>query len=104
MLMLMVNVKIKPGMREEFLAVIREDAESTTAKEPGNFGFTVIQNNEDPDSFFFLEVYKDEAALEEHRKQPHFLKYRESTANIYEGDPVRAFGRNVFPEDSFWTD
>lgn len=103
MLMLMVNVKIKPGMRDEFLAVIREDAESTTAKEDGNFGFTVVQNNEDPDSFFFLEVYKDEAALEEHRKQLHFLKYREATANIYEGEPVRAFGTNVFPADASFT-
>lgn len=104
MLMLMVNVKIKPGMRDEFIAVIKEDAESTSEKEKGNFQFTVIQNNEDPDSFFFLEVYRDEAALEEHRKQPHFLKYREATATIYEGDPVRAFGTNVFPADSYWTD
>ena len=102
MLMLVVNVKLKPGMRDEFIAVISEDAESTSTKEPGNFGFTVIQDTADPDNFYFLEVYKDEAALEEHRKQPHFLKYREASAHIYEGDPMRVIGKNVFPPDSFW--
>ena len=102
MLALMVNVKIKPGMRNEFLAVIREDAENTSAKEDGNFQFTVIQNDDDPDSFFFLEMYKDQAALDAHRAMPHFLKYREATANIYEGEPVRAFGTNVFPDDAYW--
>ena len=102
MLALMVNVQIKPGMRNEFLAVIKEDAENTSAKEEGNFQFTVIQNNDDPDSFFFLEVYKDQAALDAHRTMPHFLKYREATADIYVSDPVRAFGTNVFPGDSYW--
>jgi quinol monooxygenase YgiN len=102
MLALMVNVQIKPGMRSEFLAVIKEDAENTSAKEEGNFQFTVIQNNDDPDSFFFLEVYKDQAALDAHRTMPHFLKYREATADIYVSDPVRAFGTNVFPDDSYW--
>ena len=102
MLMLVVNVKVKPGMRDEFIAVISEDAENTSAKEPGNFQFTVIQDTENPNSFYFLEVYKDLAALEEHRKQPHFLKYREATASIYEGDPVRVIGKNIFPGDSYW--
>ena len=102
MLMLVVNVKIKRGMRDEFIAVIREDAENTSNKEPGNFGFTVIQDTADPDSFTFLEVYKDQAALDEHRKQPHFLKYREATANVYEGEPKRVFGTNIYPDDSYW--
>jgi quinol monooxygenase YgiN len=102
MLMLVVNVRVKPGMREEFIAVIREDAESTSAKEPGNFQFTVIQDNDNPDNFYFLEVYRDQAALDEHRKQPHFLKYREATATIYEGEPKRVMGTNIFPDDSYW--
>lgn len=100
--MLVVNVKVKPGMRDEFIAVITEDAENTSTKEPGNFGFTVIQDTADPDNFYFLEIYKDEAALEEHRKQPHFLKYREATAHIYEGEPMRVMGKNIFPADSHW--
>jgi quinol monooxygenase YgiN len=103
MLVLMVNVKVKAGRRDEFLAVIHDDAESTTTKEEGNFQFSVIQDNDDPDRFFFLEVYRDEAALEAHRGMPHFLKYREATADIYEEPPVRHMGTNVFPADDYWT-
>ncbi|MDA1035710.1 MAG: putative quinol monooxygenase [Chloroflexi bacterium] len=101
--MLMVNVKVKAGRRDEFLAAIQEDAASTTEKEEGNFQFTVVQDNEDPDAFFFLEVYKDEAALGVHREMPHFLKYREATLDIYETATVRRMGTNIFPDDSYWT-
>lgn len=100
MLVLMVNVKLKPGRREEFLRIIKEDAESTTKNEPGNFGFYVVQNNEDPDKFFMFEVYKDQAALEAHRATPHFLKYRQATADIYDGDPVRVIGTSIWPDDA----
>jgi quinol monooxygenase YgiN len=103
MLMLMVNVKVKPGRRDEFLVAIKDDAESTSTKEEGNFQFTVVQDNEDLDSFFFLEVYQDQAALDAHRKQPHFEKYRDATASIYVSDPVRRIGTNIYPDDSYWT-
>ena len=102
MLMLMVNVKVKPGRREEFLAAIKDDASSTSEKEEGNFQFTVIQDNDDPDAFFFLEVYRDQDALDVHRQMPHFLRYREATNDIYEIETVRHIGTNVFPEDSYW--
>ena len=103
MLVLIVNVQVKPGKRDEFLEVIRDDAESTASKEEGNFQFSVIQNNDDADNFSLVEVYRDQAALDAHRLTPHFLKYREATADIYARDPVRYVGTNVVPGDSYWT-
>ena len=103
MLMLMVNVKVRPERRDEFLAAITEDAQHTTEREEGNFQFTVIQHNDDPNAFSFLEVYRDEAALDAHRQTPHFQKYRAATADVYVTDPVRVIGANVFPDDSYWT-
>lgn len=102
MLILMVNVKVKPGRRDEFLRVIRDDGEGTTQNEEGNFQFSCVQDNEDPDKFFLFEVYRDEAALEAHRNMPHFRKYRDATATIYESDPIRKMGTNVYPDDSYW--
>ena len=102
MLVLMVTVKVKPGRREEFMEVIKEDQLSTSTKEEGNFQFNVVQDNDDPDRFFLYEVYRDNAALEAHRAAPHFLKYREATADIYAEDPVRRMGTNLFPDDSAW--
>ena len=102
MLVLMVNLHVKPERRDEFLAAVREDAASTTALEEGNLQFNVVQDSEEPDRFFLFEVYRDQAALEAHRQMPHFLKYREATAGVYVEDPVRRVGSNVFPDDTNW--
>ena len=102
MLVLMVNLHVKPERRDEFLAAVREDAESTTALEEGNLQFNVVQDSEEPDRFFLFEVYRDQAALEAHRQMPHFLKYREATAGVYVEDAVRSVGSNVFPDDASW--
>ena len=103
MLVLMVNVKVKPGRRDEYITAVRADGEGTTTNEEGNFQFSVVQDNEDPDRFFLFEVYRDEAALEAHRQMPHFLKYREAVADIYAEETVRRLGTNVFPDDAGWT-
>ena len=103
MLVLMVTLRVKPERRDEFLDVVREDAQSTVAKEEGNFQFNVVQDSEDPDRFFLYEVYRDQAALDAHRSMPHFLKYRDATADLYAEAPVRRVGANVYPDDSYWT-
>ena len=102
MLVLMVNIKVKPARRADFIAAVREDGEGTTANEEGNLQFSAVQHSEDPDRFFLFEVYRDEAALEAHRQMPHFLKYREATADLLAEETVRRMGTNVFPDDSGW--
>lgn len=102
MLVLMVSLKVKPGRAEDFIAAVNDDGRGTTANEEGNFQFSAIQDQSDSDRFFLFEVYKDEAALEAHRQMPHFLKYREATADIYAEEPVRHMCTNVFPSDSWW--
>ena len=102
MLVLMVNIKVKPGRAGDFIAAIREDGEGTTAKEEGNLQFSAVQDSDDPDRFFLFEVYRDEAALEAHRQTAHFLKYREATAGLLAEETVRRMGTNVFPDDAGW--
>ena len=102
MLVLMVNIKVKPGRRDDFIAAVRADGEGTTTKEEGNLQFSAVQERDDPDRFFLFEVYRDEAALDAHRQTPHFLKYREATADLLAEETVRRMGTNVFPDDSGW--
>ena len=102
MLVLMVNIKVKPGRRADFIAAVCEDGEGTTAKEEGNLQFSAVQESDDPDRFFLFEVYRDEAALAAHRQTAHFLKYREATADLLAEETVRRMGANVFPDDSAW--
>ena len=103
MLVLVVSLKVKPGRADDFIAAAQADGEGTTENEDGNFQFSVVRDQDDPDRFFLFEVYRDEAALEAHRATPHFLRYRELTADIYAEGPVRHVCSNVFPDDAWWT-
>ncbi len=102
MLVLMVDIRVKPGREGDFIAAVREDGEGTTTREEGNLQFSAVQDSDDPGRFFLFEVYRDEAALEAHRQTAHFLKYREATAGLLAEETVRRTGTNVFPGDAGW--
>jgi len=59
-----------PRVQEIFSALSQE-----SRQEPGCLMFQVHRHKTDRRRFFIYEQYKDEAALESHRKTAHFLKY-----------------------------
>ena len=72
MVVLHVTVQVKPEHVAEFLEVVRYDAEHSEKDEPGCLRFDVIQDKDDQNRFYFYEVYRDEAALEAHRRDTAF--------------------------------
>jgi autoinducer 2-degrading protein len=102
MLAIWVKVRIKPGERQRFLKAIEVDALGSERDEPGCLRFNVLQDAKDPDTYYFYEVYKDEAALEAHRATPHYAVWK-GVADVLEGptEPVRC--HTVFPaERGYW--
>eukprot|EP00808_Paulinella_micropora_P010906 g29641.t1 len=73
-IVMVVTVQIKPEAVKEFLQVMKVDTEGSRA-EPGCLGFDVLRDLEKPNTFHFYEVYKDQAALAFHKKQPHYLTW-----------------------------
>ena len=71
MVSVLVNVEVKPERLDEFLDVMRKDAEGSRT-EPGCLRFDVLQDQENPCKFVFYEVYKNAEAAAEHRDYPHF--------------------------------
>lgn len=71
-----VNAEIKPDRMDEFLKIIKEDAEGSR-QEPGCLRFDVLQSQDDPNKFVFYEVYKDLDAVKVHKEQPHFKPWTE---------------------------
>ena len=87
MFTLVVDLNVKPGMRERFVAAIEENAAASLRDEPGCLRFDVVQDNDDPDHFLLYEIYEDEAAFHAHRAAPHFPRWREAAAVcLREGD------------------
>jgi (4S)-4-hydroxy-5-phosphonooxypentane-2,3-dione isomerase len=74
MIVLKVEMQVKPGMEEKCKEIIRHLHEHSR-KEPGCVQYVGHQSTEDPRKFMFYEVYKDEAALQAHRDSTHFKQY-----------------------------
>ena len=102
MVILHVTVQVKPEHVSEFLEVVRYDAEHSEKDEPGCLRFDVIQDRDDPNRFYFYEVYRDEAALEAHRQTPHFKRYFERVQPWLAAPSERRIGKNLVPSDAAW--
>jgi (4S)-4-hydroxy-5-phosphonooxypentane-2,3-dione isomerase len=102
MLAIWVKARVKAGQTEKFLKAIEHDALGSERDEAGCLRFNVLRDEKDPNVYYFFEVYKDEAALEAHRKAPHYAVWR-AAADTLDGptEPIRS--TPVFPADrGYW--
>lgn len=103
MVAMWVKVRIKPDQRKKFLDAIEVDALGSERDEPGCLRFNVLQDEKDPNVYYFFEVYKDQAALEAHRTMPHYATWR-AAADTLDGptEPTRC--ATVFPSArAYWS-
>ena len=77
MISLLITVEVNPDRVDEFVRYITEEAEDARTKEPGCRGFRISRSIDKANVFTLAEFYDDMAALEEHRKTPHFLLFRQ---------------------------
>jgi len=97
MFALMVTVKVKPDKREQFLQAIEDDSICSVRDEPGCLRFDVLQNQADPDTYYFYEVYRDEAAFDAHTKTPHLARWREASQVCLNGPTQATRCTTLFP-------
>ena len=74
MFVLSVDLRIKPGNAESFIAKALENA-THSRKEPGCRQFEVLVDPKDRTLAMLYEVYLDEKAFDAHQQTPHFKKY-----------------------------
>lgn len=79
---LVISVRARPGCREAFLEGITRNARAAVRDEPGCLRFAVTADAADPDLFWVHEVFTDRAALEEHRRSPHFLAWQQTKTRV----------------------
>ena len=89
MQILLVEVNVKPERLDEFLELIKYDAEHSENDEPGCLRFDVLQDNSDPNKFFFYEVYLDENAVKAHQAAPHYARWRAVASEVL-AEPTQA--------------
>lgn len=94
-----VPLKIKPGMREQFLAAALDDSTSSLRDEPGCLRFDVLQDNADPDRYFFYEVYRDENAFKAHQASAHYPRWRAAAAEVLAEPTSASRCTTLYPEN-----
>jgi autoinducer 2-degrading protein len=75
MIVNIVQVQVKSGHEEAFIAATRKN-HAGSRQEPGNLRFDVLRSAEDPSRFVLYEAFASPEAVEAHRKTTHYLEWR----------------------------
>ncbi len=105
MYIIVAAIQIKEGFKEQYINGITENARGAVNDEPGCMRFDVIQDASDSNRIWVYEVYRDEEAFQAHTQAPHFLKFREASADWREQGGLQGAGRgssNIWPPDNEW--
>lgn len=101
MLIVHVDVHVKPEFIDAFIAATLENARASI-QEPGIARFDVIQNQADPTHFVLVEVYRTPDAPARHKETAHYAKWRDTVADMMATPRTSVKYVNLFPEDAGW--
>jgi quinol monooxygenase YgiN len=85
MFSLMVQMEVRPGRRDAFLAGIAANAEASVRDEPGCLRFDVCSVDSDEHRFVLYELYTDADAFAAHKAAPHFAQWRTVAEQVLVG-------------------
>ena len=99
MQIVLVHVNVKPEFIEAFKQATIENA-SHSVKEVGIARFDVIQQVEDPAKFILVEVYKTADAPAAHKETAHYIRWRDTVAEMMAEPRQGIKCTNIFPDDA----
>lgn len=99
MLVVHVQVRVKPECVEAFQQATRKNARSSLL-EPGVLRFDVLQQQDDPTRFVLVEVYRDAGAAAAHKATPHYPVWRDAVAPMMAEPRFSVKFNRVFPDDA----
>ena len=74
-LAIVVEFRLKPGVRSEFRRLIDRNASASGQTEPGCLRFDVLEPEDQPDRIMLYEIYENDAAFQAHMKSAHFAQF-----------------------------
>ena len=101
MLIVHVHVQVKPESVEEFRQATLENARASV-QEPGIARFDVVQQQDDPNRFVLIEVYRTLEAPAAHKETEHYAKWRDAVAPMMAAPRSSVKYAAVFPDAQGW--
>jgi quinol monooxygenase YgiN len=96
-----VFVHVKPDRVAAFKEATVENARNSVL-EPGIARFDVIQQQDDPTRFVLVEVYRTPEDPARHKETAHYLKWRDTVAEMMAEPRTAIKFTNVFPDAAGW--
>ena len=101
MLVIHVDVRVRPDDVEAFLIETRRNA-SLSVAEPGVRRFDVLLDEGDTTHVVLSEAYQDQEAVDAHKRTEHYARWRDAVADLMAEPRTSARYVNVAPEDDGW--
>lgn len=96
-----VHVKVKEDCIDDFIAASLENAKNSI-QEPGIARFDVVQQQEDPTEFVLVEVYRTPEDPARHKETAHYVKWRDTVAEMMAEPRQGIKFNNLFPDEDGW--
>ena len=96
-----IQIQVKPECVEVFKKATLANARESV-KEPGVARFDILQQQDDPTRFVFVEVYRSAEANAAHKETKHYAMWRDTVADMMAAPRTRALFTNIFPDDKGW--
>ena len=81
MIVTLVHVWVKPEFIDNFIMATTENHKNSV-KEIGNLRFDILLDANDPNKFVLYEAYESEEDAASHKNTTHYLKWRETVAEM----------------------
>lgn len=94
-----VFVHVKIDRIDAFKAASEENA-ANSVKEPGIARFDVLQEQGAPEKFLLVEVYRASEDAARHKETAHYLKWRDTVADMMAEPRTSIKYANVFPGET----
>jgi len=101
MLILQVNIRVKPDRVEAFREATTANAKGSLG-EPGIARFDVLQNEEDPTRFMLVEAYRHREAIAAHKETVHYRTWVDTATPMMAEPRTRAWWTSVHPDEAGW--
>ncbi len=97
-----VFIHVKAPDIDAFIEASQINAQSSVQTEPGVARFDVVQQQDAPDRFVLVEVYRDEAAAKAHKDTAHYQTWRDTVADMMAEPRSSLKYHNICPDDQGW--
>jgi len=76
------KLQIDPAQLENYMATLKEHAETAVRVEPGVLTLYAVAEKNNPTHITVFEIYADDAAYQAHLQTAHFKKYKSTTKDM----------------------